>query len=64
MNHKEDSKIGLFVKNEAKDLCKDKIWSFFVFLALFSVICRPVHLFNTSCGLKVLIKKSLIKEFI
>ena len=40
-----------FVKNDAKDLCKDKIWSFFVFLALSSVICRPVHFFNTSCGL-------------
>ena len=59
VNHKEGSKIGLFVKNEAKDLCKDKIWSFFVFLALSSVICRP-----TSCGLKVLIKKGLIKKFI
>ena len=53
MNHKEGPKIGLFVKNEAKDLWKDKIWSFLVFLALSSVICRPVHLFNTSCGLKV-----------
>ena len=33
-----------------------------VFLALSSVICRPVYLFNTSCGLKVLIKKRLIKS--
>ena len=30
---------------------------FFVFLALSSVICWAVHLLNTSCGLKVLIKK-------
>ena len=36
----------------------------FVFLALSSVICRPVHFFNTSCELKVLIKKGLIKKFI
>ena len=28
------------------------------------VICQPVHLFNTSCGLKVLIKKGLIKKSI
>ena len=34
----------------------------FLFLALSSVICEPVHLFNTSCGLKVLIKKGLIKK--
>ena len=50
-------------KNEAKDLCKDKIWSFLcVFGYLTSVICQPVHLFNTSSGLKVLIKKGLIKK--
>ena len=35
---------------------------FFVFLAVSSVIYRPVHLFNTSCGLKVFIKKGLIKK--
>ena len=35
---------------------------FFVFLAVSSVICQPVHLFNTPCGLKVFIKKGLIKE--
>ena len=63
MNQRKDLD-RFFVKNEAKDLCKDKIWSFFVFLALSSVICRPVHLFNTSCGLKVLIKEGLIKKFI
>ena len=60
MSHKEEPKISLFVKNEAKDLCKDKIW----FLALSSVIRRPVNYFNTSCELKVLIKKGLIKKFI
>ena len=54
MNHKEGPKIGLFVKNEAS-----------VFGSLLtSVIHRPVHLFDTSCGLKVLIKKGLIKKFI
>ena len=29
----------------------------------FYVICRPVHLLNTSCGLKILIEKGLIKTF-
>ena len=28
----------------------------------FSFVIQPVHLFNTSCGLKVLIKKGLIKK--
>ena len=51
-----------FVNTEAKDLCKDKIWSFFVFLALSSLICQTAHLFNISCGLTVLIKKGLIKK--
>ena len=33
--------IDLLVKNEAKNICKDKIWSFFNVLALASVIsCR------------------------
>ena len=41
---------------------KIRFCHFFVFLALSSVICRPVHLFNTSCELKVLIKKALIKN--
>ena len=54
--------MRLFVKNEAKDLFKDKVWSFLcVFLAVSFVICLPVHLFNASCGLKLLIKKGLIK---
>ena len=57
MNQRKDLDKFFFVKNEAKDSCKDKIWSFFVFLALCSVICQPFHFFNTSCGLKVLIKK-------
>ena len=30
----------------------------------FSFVIQPVHLFNTSCGLKVLIKKGLIKKLI
>ena len=54
--------MGLSEEYEPKDLCKYKIWSFFVFLALSSVVCRPVHLFNTSCALKVLIIKGLIKK--
>ena len=43
---------------------KIRLGHFFVFLALSSVIYGPVYLFNTSCGLKVLIKKGLIKKFI
>ena len=43
---------------------KIRFGDFFVFLALSFVICQPVHLFNSSCGLKVLIKKGLIKNFI
>ena len=35
---------------------------FCVFGSLSSVIYGPVHLFSTSCGLKVLIKKGLIKN--
>ena len=42
-----------------KICAKIRFGHFFVFLAL-SSICRPVHLFNTSCGLKVLIKKGLL----
>ena len=42
-----------------KIYAKIRFGHFFVFLALSSVICRPVHLFNTSCGLKVIIKKGL-----
>ena len=45
-----------------KIYAKVKFGHFFVFLALSSVICCPVHLFDTSCGLKVLIKKGLIKK--
>ena len=37
---------------------------FCVFGSLSSVIYGHVHLFSTSCGLKVLIKKGLIKKFI
>ena len=35
---------------------------FFVFLALSSVLYRPLHLFNASCVLKTLVKKGLIKK--
>ena len=36
----------------------------FLAFALSFVICRPVYLFNASCGLKVLIKKGFIKKII
>ena len=43
--------LGLLVKKEAENICKDNIWSSFLcVLALSSVICRPIHLFNASCG--------------
>ena len=36
---------------------------FVIFLCFGSLFCdRPVHLFNTSCGLKVLIEKNLTKN--
>ena len=41
---------------------KIRIGHFFVFLAPSSVIYGTVYLFDTSCGLKVLIKKGLIKK--
>ena len=41
---------------------KIRLGHFFAFLALSSVIYGPVHLFNTSCGLKALMKKGLIKK--
>ena len=43
---------------------KIRLGHFFMFLALASVIYGPVHLFNTSCGLKVLIKKDVIKKIV
>ena len=47
-----------------KIYAKIRFGHFFVFLALSSVICWPVHLFDTSCRLKVLIKKGLAKKLI
>ena len=41
---------------------KIRLGHFFVFLALSSVIYGTVCLFDTSCRLKVLIKKGLIKK--
>ena len=42
--------LGPLVKKEAENICKDSIWlSFLCVLALFSVICRPIHLFYVSC---------------
>ena len=43
--------LGLLVKKEAENICKDNIWSSFLrVLALSSVICRPNHLFYASVG--------------
>ena len=43
--------LGLLVKKEAENICKDNIWSSFLrVLALSSVICRPIHLFYASVG--------------
>ena len=43
--------LGLLVRKKAEDICKDNIWSSFLYvLALSSVICRPNHLFYASVG--------------
>ena len=43
--------LGLLVKKEAENICKDNIWSsFFCVLTLSSVICWPIYLFYASCG--------------
>ena len=43
--------LGLLVRKEAENICKDNIWSSFLrVLALSSVICRPNHLFYASVG--------------
>ena len=43
--------LGLLVKKEAENRCKDSIWSSFLHvLALSSVICGPIHLFYASVG--------------
>ena len=43
--------LGLLVKKEAENICKDNIWSSFLrVLALLSMICRPIHLFYASAG--------------
>ena len=47
-NNKE---LGLLVKQEAENICKDNIWSSLLCVwALSPVICRPIHLFYASCG--------------
>ena len=56
--------LGILVRKEAENICKDNIWSSFLrVLALSSVICRPNHLFYALLGFKN-IRKSLIKKFI
>ena len=47
-----------------KIYAKIRFGDLFVLLALSSVICRPGHVFDTSYGLKVFIKKYLIKKTI
>ena len=43
--------LGLLVKKETENICKDNIWSSFLrVFALSSVICRPIHLFYASIG--------------
>ena len=43
--------LGLLVKKEAENICKDNIWpSLLCVLALSSVICQPIHLCHASCG--------------
>ena len=43
--------LGLLVRREAENICKENIWSSFLrVLALSSVICRPNHLFYASVG--------------
>ena len=43
--------LGLLVKKEAENICKDNIWSSLLCVsALSSVICQPIHLCYASCG--------------
>ena len=43
--------LGVLVKKETENICKDNIWSSFLcVLVLSSVICRPIDLFYASCG--------------
>ena len=43
--------VGLLVRKEAENICKDNIWSSFLHaLVLSSVICRRNHLFYASVG--------------
>ena len=63
----KDLNLGLLVKKEAENICKDNIWSSFLrVLALSSVICRPIHLFYVSVGFqkyqKIFIQKIYSRE--
>ena len=43
--------LGLLVKKETENICRDNIWSSFLrVLTLSAVICRPIHLFYASVG--------------
>ena len=42
----DNKDLGLLLRKEAENICKDNIWlSFLRVLALSSMICRPNHLF-------------------
>ena len=57
--------IGLHVKNDTKNICKNKIWSFFSVLVLYSsVIYRPIALFNVYCGFQKYQNKSNQKIYV
>ena len=43
--------LGVLVKKETENICKDNVWSSFLrVLALSSMICRPINLFYASLG--------------
>ena len=46
--------LGLLVKKEAENVCKENFWSFFwCVFALSYVICRTIYLFHASCGFQM-----------
>ena len=52
--------LGLLVKKDAENICKDNIRSSFLrFLALSFVICRPIHLFYASVGFQKIFNQKI-----
>ena len=46
--------LGLLVKKEAENVCKENFWSSFLCVfALPYVICRTIYLFHASCGFQL-----------